>query len=1538
TNRLDLFSSSDLLFAWSFLATNLSTFGTNSIAWLDTNITGLTNRFYAAGNADRDTDADGLADTREQLVYQTAATNRDSDSDGLVDGYSGIVTTNTYPGGARTNGGAYVEGELSWHTLPTVTDTDDDGMGDGWEVSNGHNPTNWNDPPNVRGTVSYAGRQTGTVWVLAVTTSNSWATNISYSASSSAYPYPQTAYRFSHLESTNYWLKAWLDSNASVTTNATEARGTFTNTAVVITNRVLGADFALSDPDDNTNSLPDWWEVKYSGSTTNWTGSGDPDGDQYTNFEEYQANTDPTNSASHPWNINGTITYSGPQTGVIHVVACTSSNDWVPAQYTTNSAPGSYTITHLPPNAYYWANAWRDSNGDGSNTFWEAWGQYASNSVYLGPDATGVDITLADPDTDGDTLPDWWEVRYGLDPYRGGADNAAAWWKLDESSGTNVFDSTINANHGTLYNVSNAWTSGVISNGLLLDGTNDYVQVPNSVTLKPSAGVSVSLWLKPSRTYTNGTAYFLSKWTPGGSTGYSLGCESGALAFTICATGEKTLRYTCTLTSAVPLYVAGTFSSSGHRLYINGALSAETNYDWETGFATLNQGTNALRLGAASGSTPTNFFAGLLDDVRVYDRDLTSNEVHAVYELGADPDQDGLSNLDEYRFGSCPTNSDSDADAMLDGWEARNGLSPTNSADATQDTDSDGYLNIYEAKRGSDPTSSNSIPLPTHVITNGVITIQAMISSVTQDYAVVQVKAGIYTNTGNRDIDFGGKRLMLVSETGASNTVIDCQYGGRGFYFHSGETVLSAVKGLTITRGQANRGAGILCDGGSPWINDCMIVSNRPPQVDGTYAGLGVCVTSGTTRITSCTVEGNRRAWYGTVCGGGIALYDAALVSNTIVRGNDAFYGGGVYFGAPGGKTGVLSQCNIVTNDAVFGGGVWATNHLEISGGMVSSNCAASGGGLWCVGDTKVDGVIIRGNRATGGGGGIASGAGGSGKMPTLINVVVASNTAGTGGGIYHNPGGETPLILSNCSVLGNTASSAGGIYVLFGGLVVVGGKVAENTGLDVGGAWVFCNGEGPVEFTNVEIVGNRQTGAGVCGGLSIFKGTNDSAVILRGLLISNNCTTVSNGNGGFSIRSSASVTMEDCQVVGNTGLVSSVGGGYLERLTTGTATVARCRFERNVGPRGGGLYVFSQYGYVWVKECVFDGNTAWDSYGGLRAGSFGPPSRIESTAIVNNYAGTNGAAGYGLNAIVQNCTIAGNVCPATYGVGGLADTGMSGDLVTRNSVVWGNTGRQVGYGTLATYSCIQGGYTNNGSSNIITNNPGLLGGYRLLGPASPCLRAGTTTGLPATDINGDPWPTPSTPDIGCDGFAEIDADADGMNDEWEDFFFASLTNNGTADSDNDRLSNLDEYENGVNPLTSDTDGDFMPDSWEVARGLNPLDPGDAGGDWNGDGLSNLEELSREALAVQVTVADPNGDDDVWSVLLNGHVVATGGAGSPGSGVALIPVDTEATFTLQLVSDDGYTNNSDEYQVNFESVDFSSGALPWLPAVSNSPT
>jgi hypothetical protein len=48
------------------------------------------------------------------------------------------------------------------------------------------------------------------------------------------------------------------------------------------------------------------------------------------------------------------------------------------------------------------------------------------------------------------------------------------------------------------------------------------------------------------------------------------------------------------------------------------------------------------------------------------------------------------------------------------------------------------------------------------------------------------------------------------------------------------------------------------------------------------------------------------------------------------------------------------------------------------------------------------------------------------------------------------------------------------------------------------------------------------------------------------------------------------------------------------------------------------------------------------------------------------------------------------------------------------------------------------------------------------------------------------------------------------------------------------------ELHSAAAPLDADQDG--MPDDWELAHGLDPYEPSDANGDRNGDGYTNIEE------------------------------------------------------------------------------------------------
>ena len=74
---------------------------------------------------------------------------------------------------------------------------------------------------------------------------------------------------------------------------------------------------------------------------------------------------------------------------------------------------------------------------------------------------------------------------------------------------------------------------------------------------------------------------------------------------------------------------------------------------------------------------------------------------------------------------------------------------------------------------------------------------------------------------------------------------------------------------------------------------------------------------------------------------------------------------------------------------------------------------------------------------------------------------------------------------------------------------------------------------------------------------------------------------------------------------------------------------------------------------------------------------------------------------------------------------------------------------------------------------------------------------------------------------IDCAG----DADSDGLPDSWEITHFGNTTaQTATLDADGDGLTNLDEYELGLNPVSTDTDYDGRSNADEVLENTNPLD------------------------------------------------------------------------------------------------------------------
>ena len=163
----------------------------------------------------------------------------------------------------------------------------------------------------------------------------------------------------------------------------------------------------------------------------------------------------------------------------------------------------------------------------------------------------------------------------------------------------------------------------------------------------------------------------------------------------------------------------------------------------------------------------------------------------------------------------------------------------------------------------------------TILVPSDSVTIQAGINGAATGDTVL-VADGTYTGVGNRDIDFGGKNIILVSENGPDVTTINCQatWSSRhyGFVFDQQEDSTAVVEGFTIRNGMGvhlyyfmeyessvDAGGGIYVDGASPTVRNCVLKYNR--------AGFGgaIFARDADMKIVACVIRDNRAYGCGTV-------------------------------------------------------------------------------------------------------------------------------------------------------------------------------------------------------------------------------------------------------------------------------------------------------------------------------------------------------------------------------------------------------------------------------------------------------------------------------------------------------------------------------------------------------------------------------------------------------------------------------------------------------------------------------------------------
>jgi len=607
-------------------------------------------------------------------------------------------------------------------------------------------------------------------------------------------------------------------------------------------------------------------------------------------------------------------------------------------------------------------------------------------------------------------------------------------------------------------------------------------------------------------------------------------------------------------------------------------------------------------------------------------------------------------------------------------------------------------------------------------------TIQAGIDAAI-NYDTVLVSDGIYTGDGNRDIDFGGKAVVLISENGPEVTIIDSEGDSlnphRGFNFHNSEDFTTVVQGFTIKGGfyyiddiTMTYGGGMLCESSSPTVANCIIRENFAMS-----GGGGSCQLS-SPRFINCTFAANHAKWRGgglhcsesspvlTNCtfyadssghgGGGIYLLDSS--SPTIT--GCTFTENNCYSGGSGGAIYSWGYCSPTVENCLFSKNVsWSSNAMICCSSSSPSltNCTFFDGGIHCCYSSSpvLENCII----AYGSGKAVSCYVDGHQPCyPTLSCCDLFGNVGGDWVGCISGQGGNNgnfsldPMFCDTAagdfhiSSLSPCAPPLNSCGVLIGVFDVGCGQPAR--------VWyVEADGSGDA-LTIQEVIDSCTTFDTVMVGPGTYTGDGNRDIELRGKRITViseqgpeqtiiDCHDSLGIHRGFYIHEGEdSSTVISGLTIRNGHYLAGSGGGL---FCDGAApTVINCIFVQNRAYNGGAVACINNKHRLTLNDCTLDSNLADYNGGAMYCGS---GVVLSNCVLTDNSAYASGGAVYFLSldtsmyssdtSYLSGCVFANNWASSIGGAMYMANA----SLYSRNCTFYGHNNSYGGTITIGSYS-----------------------------------------------------------------------------------------------------------------------------------------------------------------------------------------------------------------------------------------------------------
>jgi len=368
---------------------------------------------------------------------------------------------------------------------------------------------------------------------------------------------------------------------------------------------------------------------------------------------------------------------------------------------------------------------------------------------------------------------------------------------------------------------------------------------------------------------------------------------------------------------------------------------------------------------------------------------------------------------------------DSDGNGLADRWEDIHYGVPTG-CDPDSDTDFDGLTAREEYDLNTSPVVPRGVyyvdtqgndswdgMAPTWDGTHGPKrTIQAAVDATRPDEVdVVVIRDGVYKGPGNRGVRLPYHDIVLCSENGPENCIIDCAKADRGLRVDRAQSPYTEIRGLTIRHGKpivtgtsSAYGGGIYCHQADVTVDGCVISGCEANGSNG-YGG-GIYMRNSLGRVRDCFITGNTAV--GSIAsGGGIYLAGGRpVVDQCVLVDNrsrstghptqgDASAGGGIGMSD---TLAVVSDCLVARNTARFGGGISdltvseSTTAARIERCEVRENVGVRGGGFY---SQDAESLVLTNlfARNTSEYGGAIDFYGYGPKCPRVIQCVVAENS-----------------------------------------------------------------------------------------------------------------------------------------------------------------------------------------------------------------------------------------------------------------------------------------------------------------------------------------------------------------------------------------------------------------------------------------------------------------------------------------------------------------------------------------------------------------